>query len=298
MKKTILMTFLCLLLTLAVSAQTTSDDKSDNNSKAKMETKNDKEKKPRKEAFRPVKAQITEAQTKLKASGMYSGDADGRYNDDFRDAIKKYQEANGLDKTGKLDEETLVKIGIELTDKQKGIETAESSKASARTSFRPTKEQIEEAQTKLKAAGLYNGESDGKYNNDLRTAVRNYQTANGLKRKGSLNRATLEKMKIELTESQMEIPVNPNDLASEKSDNADKPKRTIFRATKEQIMEVQKMLKTAGLYNGEETGKLNPATRSAIREWQAQNNVNKTGTLNKETLEAMKVELTDKQKEM
>ncbi|MDQ3633111.1 MAG: peptidoglycan-binding protein [Acidobacteriota bacterium] len=383
MKKTILLTLLCLLFTLAVSAQTTSDNKA----KAAKETKtqrvifratkeqvvqvqtmlkekgkysgefdgkfteefrdaikdfqsenglkptgtlnratlekmgitltekqletpvspnsfagaenDDKAKQPRKKAFRPVKDQITEAQTKLKNTGMYKGETDGRYTDDFRDSLKNYQEANALDKTGKLDEETLAKMGIELTDNQKGIETADSSK-STRTSFRPTKEQITEAQTKLKTAGLYTGEADGSYSNDLRAAIRNYQTANGLRRAGSLNRITLEKMEIKLSESQMEIPVNPNDLASEKSNsnNADKPKRTIFRATTDQIMEVQKMLKEKGLYNGDDTGKLNPATRSAIREWQAQNNVNKTGTLNKETLEAMKIELTDKQKEM
>lgn len=202
-----------------------------------------------------------------------------------------------MDKTGRLDGETLEEMEIELTDKQKGLEPAKSS-TSRRSSFRPSKDQIEIAQTKLKTAGLYIGDADGKYNKELRAAIRNYQSANGLKRKGSLNRATLEKMEIELTESQMETPVNPDDIATEKTIDPNKPKRTIFRANKEQIMEVQKMLKTAGLYNGEETGKLNPATRTAIREWQAQNNINKTGTLNKETLEAMKIELTEKQMEM
>lgn len=254
----------------------------------------DKERKP---SIRPAKSQITEAQTKLKAKGMYAGEADGTYNNDFRASIKAFQEANNLAKTGKLDAETLAKMEIELTDRQKGIETSGSSK-STRTSFRPGKEQIEAAQTKLKAAGLYNGDADGKYSNDLRAAIRNFQSANGLKRSGSLNRATLEKMEIELTESQMAIPVNPNDVGMEKTVDPNKPKRIIFRATEEQITEVQKKLKGMGLYDGEETGKLNPETRTAIREWQAKNNVKKTGTLNKETLEAMKIELTDKQMEM
>jgi peptidoglycan hydrolase-like protein with peptidoglycan-binding domain len=57
------------------------------------------------------------------------------------------------------------------------------------------------------------------------------------------------------------------------------------------------MLKKKGMYAGEETGKLNPETRAAIGEWQTQNSVKKTGTLNKETLEAMKIELTDRQME-
>ena len=103
-------------------------------------------------------------------------------------------------------------------------------------------------------------------------------------------------MSIELTDKQKEIPVNPKDYA--KTDDGNKPKRTIFRANKEQINQVQKMLSDKGLYDGEQTGKLNPATRAAIREWQDQNNVKKTGTLNKVTLEAMGIELTDKQKKM
>lgn len=263
------------------------------------------EPKTRKKAFRPTKTQVTEAQTMLKTDGKYKGDADGTYNKDFRDALETYQEANGLDKNGKLDEATLVKMGIALTDSQKGIETAAAMKSDnpRRRSFRVNKEQISEAQTMLKTAKLFNGEVDGKYSKDFRDAVKEYQTANGLNRKGSLNRATLEKMGIALTETQMEIPVNPNDIAAEKSekaeksDDADKPKRRIFRASADQIMQVQAKLKELGMYAGEETGKLNPATRTAIREWQAKNNINKTGTLNKETLEAMKVELTDTQKE-
>ena len=251
--------------------------------------------KTRKKAFRPTKAQITEAQTKLKGSGGYNGEADGKYNDDFRASLKTYQESNDLDKTGKLDEATLVKMGIELTDKQKGIETPDSTPK--RKTFRVNKDQIMEAQKMLKESGSFDGEADGKYNNEFRAAIRDYQSANGLKRKGSLNRATLEKMGIELTEAQMEIPVNPNDLASA-DDGEPKKRGPVFRATKDQVTQVQTMLKDSGLYSGETDGKFNDDFRAAIKEWQEANNVKKTGTLNKETLEAMKIELTDKQKGM
>lgn len=293
MKKIILLLLVSLfVLAVNIVAQDTTD---------KDSTETTDTKKPRKKAFRPTKTQITAAQTKLKDAGKYSGEVDGKYNDDFRASLKTYQEENGLEKSGNLDEATVTKMGIELTDSQKGIKTSDSSDKPKRVSFRVNKDQITEAQTKLKEAKLYNGEVDGKYNDDFRMAIREYQTANGLKRKGSLNRATLEKMNIELTEAQMAIPVNPDDIASEKSDksdSSDKPKKSIFRASKEQIMQVQTMLKEKGLYNGEATGKLNPETRAAIREWQGQNNIEKTGTLNKVTLEAMKIELTDKQKEM
>ena len=117
--------------------------------------------------------------------------------------------------------------------------------------FRVSKQQISRAQTKLKAQGLYSGEVTGKYSKEFRTSIREFQSANGLRRKGSLNRATLEKLGIELTEAQKAMPVNPNDLASGKS----KKRGPVFRATKDQIREVQKMLIAKKLYEGDENRK-------------------------------------------
>lgn len=71
----------------------------------------------------------------------------------------------------------------------------------------------------------------------------------------------------------------------------------VFRATKGQIKQAQAMLKGRGLYAGEETGKLDPDTRAALKKYQEAEGVKVTGTLNKATLEKMNIALTDKQKE-
>ncbi len=76
----------------------------------------------------------------------------------------------------------------------------------------------------------------GKRDNETKIAIKKYQTKNGLKSNGTLNRATLEKMGIELTDRQKEIPASPNSFASaetDKSADSAKPKRTIFRASKD-----------------------------------------------------------------
>ena len=70
----------------------------------------------------------------------------------------------------------------------------------------------------------------------------------------------------------------------------------IFRSTKEQIMAAQKILKDGKMYDGEQTGKLDDATREGLKKYQAANGLNVTGTLNAVTLEKMNVPLTDKQK--
>jgi peptidoglycan hydrolase-like protein with peptidoglycan-binding domain len=68
--------------------------------------------------------------------------------------------------------------------------------------FRATKEQINQAQALLKDRGFYAGEQLGKLDDATREGLRKYQQAEGLKVTGTLNKITLEKMNITLTEKQ------------------------------------------------------------------------------------------------
>lgn len=72
----------------------------------------------------------------------------------------------------------------------------------------------------------------------------------------------------------------------------------VFRATKEQIRQAQNILKDRGFYRGEQTGTLDDATRSGLKEYQKAENIKPTGTLNKLTLEKMGIELTERQQSM
>ena len=68
--------------------------------------------------------------------------------------------------------------------------------------FRATKDQINQAQAILKQRGFYGGEQIGKLDDATRDGLRKYQQAEGLKVTGTLNKITLEKMSITLTEKQ------------------------------------------------------------------------------------------------
>lgn len=68
--------------------------------------------------------------------------------------------------------------------------------------FRATKDQINQAQAILKQRGFYAGEQIGKLDDATRDGLRKYQQAEGLKVTGTLNKLTLEKMNITLTEKQ------------------------------------------------------------------------------------------------
>lgn len=183
-----------------------------------------------------------------------------------------------------------------------GSASAEKPK---RQIFRANKDQITQAQAILKKKNLYSGASDGKLNDDMRASLKAWQKDNGLKATGTLNRATLEKMGIELTDRQKEIPVPEGsyDTGSRtavrgEKDTDEAPARTgspIFRATRDQIMDAQKVLKSEAMYSGDQTGKLDPDTRAALKKYQGAKGLKVTGTLNQATLEKMGIPLTEKQ---
>ncbi|HEX8558142.1 MAG TPA: peptidoglycan-binding domain-containing protein [Pyrinomonadaceae bacterium] len=77
---------------------------------------------------------------------------------------------------------------------------------------------------------------------------------------------------------------------------ASKKRGPVFRALKEQVRQAQDVLKRRGLYAGEQTGKLDQATRDGLKKYQEAEGLKVTGTLNAATLQRMNVALTDKQK--
>lgn len=95
---------------------------------------------------------------------------------------------------------------------------------------------------------------------------------------------------------------NPNSSTPpNSSDTAAKVARKrgpVFRASKDQIQQAQKILKDRGFYAGEQTGKLDVDTRSGLKKYQTAENLKVTGTLNKVTLEKMAIVLTEKQRAM
>ena len=88
------------------------------------------------------------------------------------------------------------------------LTAAQSSTAAAKPAkkrgpvFRANKDQIKQAQAILKDRGFYTGEQTGKLDDDTRAGLKKYQAADGLKATGTLNKVTLEKMSITLTDKQ------------------------------------------------------------------------------------------------
>jgi peptidoglycan hydrolase-like protein with peptidoglycan-binding domain len=60
----------------------------------------------------PTSDRISEIQSALAREGYYQGDATGKFDSSTLAALEKFQSANGLDSSGKLDAATLQKLGL------------------------------------------------------------------------------------------------------------------------------------------------------------------------------------------
>ena len=88
------------------------------------------------------------------------------------------------------------------TAANKNVNKAKNSNANRGPIFRATTDQIKQAQALLKQKSFYSGEPTGKLDDSTRAGLKQYQQAEGLKVTGTLNKVTLEKMAITLTDKQ------------------------------------------------------------------------------------------------
>jgi peptidoglycan hydrolase-like protein with peptidoglycan-binding domain len=96
----------------------------------------------------------------------------------------------------------LITTGVHAQNSTSSSSSKAATKQKRGPVFRATKDQINQAQALLKSRGFYSGEQAGKLDDATREGLRKYQQAEGLKVTGTLNKVTLEKMNIALTEKQ------------------------------------------------------------------------------------------------
>jgi peptidoglycan hydrolase-like protein with peptidoglycan-binding domain len=79
----------------------------------------------------PTSDRIKEIQTALQKDGSYEGEPTGKWDATTMDAMRKYQDKNGISPTGKIDAATLNKLGLGSDTAGKGAPVpAASSSAS------------------------------------------------------------------------------------------------------------------------------------------------------------------------
>lgn len=151
----------------------------------------------------------------------------------------------------------------------------------AQVSKAQSKTVVRDAQQQLQKDGFYKGKIDGIDGPKTHSAIRKFQQQNNLAVNGRLDKDTLDKMGVQSTgeaaRAQTETPGAPA------------AKQKVSATT---VKAVQQQLQQKGLYHGKVNGVMNSKTQAAIRQYQQQNNLNVTGTLDQQTLNSLGVSPT------
>jgi peptidoglycan hydrolase-like protein with peptidoglycan-binding domain len=101
------------------SAQSTSQKKSTASTSSSSSKNKSHKRKTAKQPSRwekgqkvPTPARISEIQQALAKDGSFTGAPNGKWDDSTVDAMKKFQDAHGLNPSGKLDAKTLQQLGL------------------------------------------------------------------------------------------------------------------------------------------------------------------------------------------
>jgi peptidoglycan hydrolase-like protein with peptidoglycan-binding domain len=78
----------------------------------------------------PTPDRVREIQTALQKDGWYEGEPTGKWDAATVDAMKRYQDKNGISPTGKIDAVTLNKLGLGSETAGKGAPTPAATPAS------------------------------------------------------------------------------------------------------------------------------------------------------------------------
>ena len=166
--------------------------------------------------------------------------------------------------------------------------------ASPTLSLNSTGEYVIILQEKLKNIG-YEIAVDGKFDTQTKSAVEKFQRDNNLEPTGIVNNATWRALKENDNPTDLKIPDIPKkDVQSSKIQKNNSKPLEVQKLTAEEIKELQQKLKDLGYKMTMIDGDFGNETKTAIQDFQKDNDIEATGIANSETLKALKKAKTSK----
>lgn len=138
---------------------------------------------------------VRRVQKRLIALGYLEGSADGSFGNMTKEAVKAFQNKNGLTVTGRVNSSTLDKLNSSGAKKANGGSSGSSGGSSDGTcQIGDTGDAVRKVQKRLIALGYLEGSADGDFGNKTKAAVKDFQDRNGLSVTGKVNSSTLNKL--------------------------------------------------------------------------------------------------------
>ena len=188
-------------------------------------------------------------------------------------AVSDFQTANDLDVTGVADIDTQKKMNASDAVTREQFMAAFSARYQGkRLQAGNSGDEVKMLQTALAEAGFYDYPADGEFGEGTRRAVAEYQRANGLEATGVADGPTLLRLYEGQSVTREEFEQS---CCAEKGDSGAKVKT------------IQDRLNQLGYFVGETTGTYGENTQSAVAEFQENNDLEKTGSVDYATYEKL-----------
>ena len=195
----------------------------------------------------------------------------GYFGNDTLNAVKEFQEANGLKVDGKVGADTLEKLSDQdAVSKKEYIAPIEKGDTNA---------MVAKAQQQLIDHGYLKGYT-GYYGTDTESAIKEFQANNGLEADGVIGDATKAKLADSDAVTRSEAAAAK---AAEQKASATSSGLLALGSQSDAVEEVQQLLIKHGYLKGS-TGYFGPDTDAAIKEFQANNGLTADGEVGEATL--------------
>lgn len=221
-------------------------------------------------------------QDRLAALGYLTGISDGQYGAATKAAVQAFQKKNGLSIDGVVGTNTRKRL---FSDGAIGAkETAQPDGVGERKlKLGMTGDDVKAVQTKLIALGYLTGKADGTYGAATESAIRRFQTRNGLKSDGICGDDTVKALfgnnPIDAGSSITPSPAPVDESA---------PTRTLRPGMSgNDVKSVQSRLDKLGYYSGSLDGIYGSGTVAAVQAFQARNGLNADGKVGANTVKIL-----------
>ena len=231
---------------------------------------------------------VLQLQQALNALGYDTNGADGKFGKGTEQAVKAYQQANGLTADGKAGVKTLAQLYASSSSSGSTNGTISSEIYTAKNpntlQSGDSGSKVTQLQNALKLLGFYTGGVDGKFGSGTKKAVMQFQRVNGLTVDGLAGTQTQK-----LLYSQVDSGVSGGSSSSGSSSSGSSGfTRTLRKGyTGADVIAVQQKLKELGFYSGSVDGVYGTGSIAAVKKFQQQNGLTADGLVGSRTYTAL-----------
>ncbi len=218
--------------------------------------------------------EVVRLETRLSELGYFGGDADETFDSDTRSALESFQQANGLEVTGAVDDTVFERLNSADALSRQDYLTRFAGAYAQMEALRKgsVSNDVLVMQRKLRELGYFSGEPDGAFSEATQRAVESFQMVNGLPITGVADGATLMRLMAD-------SPITWTDFLTEMSAGEGDTGLNVYV--------LQRRLTQMGYFTGSCTAVYGELTSLAVRRFQQDNGLEQTGRADPSTWAAI-----------